>query len=494
MLKTIFTSIPCVGLVVGALACNPGEEPGGGETTTSDSSTSATTSGPGTPHDGVTTGHKECDSADCEDATTTVDPCPSGACGNTTHDEECDSADCEDATTIHPCDTAGCGSTTIEECDSADCEDATSTTDPCGPDGCGNTTHDEECDSADCEDATTTDSDGDTDTGVAPRRCAPGAGDLTALWTRSDPATARGEAVAVGDGRVAWVASDHGGTHLRVLNLDGGPVWAASMALAPGWGLQPFKDVAVGPAGAVVIAGEVLGGGGVVRWFDASGALQGEQLEPGAAWDGAVWLADGSVAVAGALADDILVRRFTPAHALAWSQSFAEMGAAWAADLVVTAEQGLVVAGHSNLTPGPVLLGYDPAGALAWSRIEPGGSDEVSHGVALDGAGRIYRTVYADLTGRVDRLDASGQLEASVALDYMPHSIAVDADGNFVVAGRDHDRTVVVVERRAPDGDLLALHERPGYFALDVAVDAECHTYVVGDQPLSGGAWLDKLN
>lgn len=368
--------------------------------------------------------------------------------------------------------------------------------DPCATGSCEwSTSGDDPTCGDDCEAPTTDDA---PTTGETPwpdlHGCAPGAGDLTPVWTRTDSTAERGEAVALGADRVVWFVGDWSSSQVRALDPDGDLLWAADADLQLGEGELAFKDLAVDAAGGVVLAGATNGGGGLVRWYDAAGDPVDEHLESGAAWAAVALLGDGSVVTAGAKNDDMLVRRYATDGTPAWTRSFADQGAAWSSDIHVTPTQDLLVSGHSNQNPGPVLLAYDAAGALQWSEVDPGGPLEVSHGVATDSAGGVLRLVYDDAGGRIDRFDAAGAFVSSIALDYWPRAIAVDAGDNVVVVGRKPTKNVVVIERRDAAGALLARRERAGRWGLDLALDAECHAYVVGANAGAGGAWLEKLN
>lgn len=386
------------------------------------------------------------------------------------------------------CDTEGCvGSTTTSS-------DATSTSaDPSAPcaSECGVTTG--------ADPGTETDT--ETDTGVIPSQCAPGAGDLSLVWNQVDPMSERGEAVAVGAGRVAWLAGNWDVSQLRVLDVDGDLLWEQAVPLQGGEAELTFKDLAIDPAGAVVLAGTTIDHDGVVRWFDSDGDPLMEDTHTGAGqdqWSGLALLGDGALVVAGASAGDMMenrlfVRRYAASGLPAWSQPFSEMGAAWSSDVSVTATGTILVSGHSNKNPGPVLLAYAGDGSLKWSHIDPGEMpQQLAWSVAADSEGRALLAVSVDEGGRVDRFDATGALESSIPLDFMPRSIAVDVDDNLVIAGWLYPMSGVVVERRDPEGALLARHERPGQQALGLVVDADCHAYVVGHE--AGSAWLDKLN
>jgi hypothetical protein len=376
-----------------------------------------------------------------------------------------------------------CGVPT-DECAAGVCSTST-----CAADGCEAT-----CSPEGCELPTTCAADGcgDSTTEAAPSSCAPGTGDLSVMWEQTDAAALRGEAVAAGAGRVAWMAGDFMGTRLRVQGGDGEAVWDRDWPAVLGEAELTFKDLAIQADGGVVLAWTAPMQG-VVEWFDADGMIGAGHYGPASEWSGVALAGDGEVVVAGSQDDDMVVCSFEASNLPAWCATFAEMGAAWSSDIFAATGQ-LLVSGHSNESPGPVLAAYDLTGALQWSVVDPGGPLELGLAVTGDATGRVFLAVTLDdVTGRIDRFDAGGTLETSFDLEYGPRALAVDADGRLVIAGaRPLGEETVMVERRTADGELVAEHSRPGWRALGLAVDADCRAYVVGDAP--DGAYLAKLN
>lgn len=368
--------------------------------------------------------------------------------------------------------------------------DSDGTTAPCSSAACDPSTSSDGGTSDSTSGGITTDEPDPTEQ-APPPACAPGAGDLSLEWSQADPQSSRGEAVAVGGGRVAWLAGDFDGSALRVHALAGGEaLWEQPVSIELGEGELTFKDVVVDAAGGVVLAASTPEGG-LVRWYDGSGGEQHEALIAGSKLAGVTGLGAGDVIVVGELEGDVLARRYAAGGELAWTQSFAEMGAAWAGDVARAPWEGVVVVGHSNQTPGPVVLAYGGAGNLQWSRVSAANPVEVAMGVAVDSSGRTYITISGELGGRIDRFDLNGGQLPAIALDFRPRAVAIDAEDDLVIAGHDFQDKIVVVERRDPEGALLARYERAGALGLGVAVDDECHTYVVGAGP--NGAWLERL-
>lgn len=329
--------------------------------------------------------------------------------------------------------------------------------------------------------------------------CAPDAGDLVSLWTRED-INDRGDALAVGAGMIAWTGGDVEGLSLKVLDLDGTPLWAQSIeGVVPGSGEQSYVDLAIGPSGDVVLAASVHGMAhdGALHWFDAGGGLLGTHHTATAeaeGWRGLAVLPGEDVVAVGESVGDVLVQRFSAPAVAGWSQTYDGPGSVWASDVAVTPDGRLVVSGYSDALPGPVLIGYEADGSLSWVHHDEGGPAlEIAMSVAVDALGRTWMTVHqGDDDGRVERFDATGLREAMLPLDFRPNAIAIDLEGVIVIAGGRPTDDIVVVERRSASWDLLAHHERPGPWAMGVAVDDECHTYVVGSVS-TGSAFLDKL-
>lgn len=330
-----------------------------------------------------------------------------------------------------------------------------------------------------------------------PSQCPAGAGDLEPEWTVSEPGEGRADAVAVGAGRVAWATGEFFDSHVRVLDLDGNPLWDQPVPLWGGEGEVADEDLAIDPSGAVIVAGR-SSEGALLRWYDSTGALLAEDLLAVTTfdgWNGLALLEDGDAVAVGASNDELFVRRYTPRATPVWSQGLSENGAIRASDVVVTATGTILVSGHSNTIPGPVLLAYDEDGALQWSRFdEDGGTLELAWGVAADSSGGAWLATISDdpAANRVERFDQDGNLDSTIILDFLPSEIAIDIDDSIVVVGAILTDGLVIVERRDANGQVLARHERPGRRAMGVAVDEDCHTYVAGYTD-GGEAWLDKL-
>jgi hypothetical protein len=389
---------------------------------------------------------------------------------------------------------AGCGPAVELETDASSTSDESSTT---GVPGDSTTTTTDESSS-------TTDAMPPDMGEPEPTTCGAGAGDLMLEWTVSQPGEGRADAVATGAGRVAWATGEFSDSRLRVLDVDGNPLWDDAVPLFGGEGELSMEDLEIDPAGNVILAGAIDGDAldALFRWYDAGGNVLAEDVHttPGFdTWQGVARLPDGDVVAAGESGDSMFVRRYTPGAEEVWSQSFSEDGAAWSSHVAVAPDGTLFVSGHSNTIPGPVLLAYDPEGTLLWSYIVPEDGVlelEIASSVAADDQGRAWMTVISDddTAQRVDRFDGTGAIDLTIPLDFRPNAIATDPDGAIVVAGAilGGGDGLIVVERYDAEGTHVARHERPGRFATGVAVDEDCHAYVVG-YTLGGEAWLERL-
>jgi hypothetical protein len=330
-----------------------------------------------------------------------------------------------------------------------------------------------------------------------PTMCPAEAGDLNLQWTVTEPGAGRADSVAAGAGRVAWTTGEFFDAQLWVLDVDGNPQWDEPVPLWGGEGDYAQVDLAIDPAGAVVLAGSVSEGA-LLQWYDATGNLLADDLlasTPFDSWNGVALLDDGDAVAAGQSDDEMFVRRYTPDASPVWSQGFSENGANWASHVAVTPDGLILVSGHSNTIPGPVLLAYDGDGVLQWSHFDDDGSMlDIGWSVAADSQGRAWLAISSDddTASRVERFDTAGNLELTIVLDFLPAAIDIDVDDAIVVAGAILNDSLAIVERRDANGELLARHDRPGRRAMGVAVDEDCHAYVAG-YTNGGEAWLDKL-
>lgn len=334
-----------------------------------------------------------------------------------------------------------------------------------------------------------------------PIDCTPEANDLQLEWTETDPAAERAGAVAIGNGAVAWTTSDINRTQLRVLDPEGALLWEQTVDdTLLGEAELPFQDVAVDPEGNVALAttaSSPTGSDGMLHWYDHQGTLLGTHMytaESFNRWQGVAFLDDGEVVAVGESGDELLTLRYGPGAAPRWTETFGGPGSLWGSDVAITPSGQILASGHSNAIPGPVLVSFDGEGQVTWSHLDGDGSElDIAMSVVADDQDRAWMTVNEDSDGgRVERFDAAGNLEAALPLDFVPNAIAISPSGSIVVAGMILDQELVVVESRTPEWELLHRYERQGRWAMGIAVDDECHSYLAGSD-LGGGAWLEKL-
>jgi hypothetical protein len=330
-----------------------------------------------------------------------------------------------------------------------------------------------------------------------PSFCPAGAGDLALEWTVDAPAAQRADSLAAGAGLVAWTSGEWGDSRLQVLDVDGNPQWEQTLPLVSGEATDSLEDLAIDPDGNMLRAGTVEGDGfdGLFYAYDRRGNPIAEDVYSTPdrdAWWGIARLSGGDVVLAGETDGVMLVRRQDPGGAEQWSRTFAESGAEWATDVAVGPSDVIFVSGFSNMIAGPVVQAYDANGELLWSHVDAEDGFEYAASVAADSQGGAWLTVQEVGEHRVQRFDPAGSVVLTIPLDFHPYEVAIDIDDSVVVAGGIPSEKLVVVERYASNGSLLARYERTGRFAVSVAVDEQCHAYVVGFDN-GPGAWLDKL-
>jgi hypothetical protein len=200
----------------------------------------------------------------------------------------------------------------------------------------------------------------------------------------------------------------------------GNPLWSRQLGAAP---LVVANSVAADSAGNAYIAG--------LTW--------------------------GNLAATAAGFGDVFVTKYDPAGNLQWS---AQMGSIWHDEiraLTVDSFGNVYLTGytHGNLA-GPnagltdaILLKYNAAGVLQWSKQLGTAGAEYGDGVAVDSAGDIYLSgsttgsLLGPNLGNTDlflaKFDAAGNLldsaQLGTALDEFNSSIAVEAPGVFYVSG-----------------------------------------------------------
>lgn len=181
----------------------------------------------------------------------------------------------------------------------------------------------------------------------------------------------------------------------------------------------------------------------------------------------------------------IVTAKFAPDGTPLWQVDFANPGtkehAAWVTvdpfgDVLVT---GYSVAGASSLTPnGHVLLKYDPAGNLLWSRVDPGYQWSLSR-VVTDGNGDVVVIGQAP-AGIVKKYSRTGALlwTQPVAVNSL-YGLALDPNGTIFVAG--NLATSLVTAAFDPAGNPLWTHTTPAATGVtDLALGPAGEVYVAG--------------
>lgn len=258
--------------------------------------------------------------------------------------------------------------------------------------------------------------------------------------------------------------------------------------------------VVVDASGNVVVAGREdrfdLGQGlnWLIRKYDSDGILIWSQSynSPANRWDGADAMAidpAGNVVVAGREDQfDIgqgfnwLIRKYDSAGNVLWSKSYNSPGNRWDGALAVAVDpNGYVVAAgrEDRLDLGQqtnwLIRKYTPDGVLVWSKTYngPADQDDWANAVAVDANGNVFvagREERSDLEQGFDWLirkyDSAGNLLWSRGYNSLANSndwanaLVVDARGDVIVAGRE-DRPDLeqgsnwLVRKYTSDGELL---------------------------------------
>lgn len=309
----------------------------------------------------------------------------------------------------------------------------------------------------------------------------------------------RGESVSVSpEGVVVWTAANWEQTRVRAHDAEGVELWYAEVPDAwMGEGELAFHDVVAGET--TVFAGSTSAGL-LVRTFDGSGATVFdapliEDMQGGGIARGS----DGSITVVGRQQDDIAFIRYASDGTVVFSDRYDHGASEGAHAVVVTEDGGAFIVGHSNGIAAPVVVRLDAAGEVQWAEEiaiekETNSLDDiiVSHGLVSDGAGGVFVAANAGDTGSVIHFDAAGVATDKFTVDYFLADIARDSKERLVLAGRKFGDGLYI-ERRTAEGDLLGAAEADGFWALEVAVDAEGAVYVSGTT-LDNEAFLRKFD
>jgi len=294
-----------------------------------------------------------------------------------------------------------------------------------------------------------------------------------------------------------------------------------------------IHGVACDSAGNVIVAGETYdadqGDDVWVRKYSPAGAPQWTQtfhsVTSDIGWSVAV-AADDDILVGGStytLDDgrDAWVRRYSPAGATEWTQTFD--GTAHDDDevrgIAIDPAGNVLVAGYVTTAAAQRdvwVRKYDSAGAMQWTRTAAGASnqDDEGHGIATDGDGNVLVVGYVwggasqrDLWVR--KYDSDGNElwtrthDGPDGTNDEGNGIAADSAGNVIVVGFQTDPALgrdVWVRKYDPDGNELwtSTYDAPqhgGDAAHGVAVDGD-DAIVVGGSIFRGvqsdNVWVRK--
>lgn len=194
--------------------------------------------------------------------------------------------------------------------------------------------------------------------------------------------------------------------------------------------------------------------------------------------------------------NDVYVLKVSSGGVLQWMTYLGgEAGASIAEGLAVDGEGNALLSGHTSSTEfvgrnnsshgsaDGFVLKVDPAGSLLWMTYLGGIYSDEARGIVVDGAGNSYVTGYTpspDFEGRINvHYGSADAFAAQVSPDGVLHwmtylggsnwdegdGIALDEDGNLVVAGRT--RSVEF------DGRINSLHEGIAHDAFAVKVSPD---------------------
>jgi uncharacterized delta-60 repeat protein len=282
-----------------------------------------------------------------------------------------------------------------------------------------------------------------------------------------------GIAMATDDGPVvvgrAQMAASNSDVWVRKLDADGAEVWTQTFD-DPGGGQDQANGVAIDGADNVLVVGQVRVAAGDndiwVRKYDASGAEQWTQTHDGPANgsdDGRAVAADseGNVIVAGYVSDpddndDIWVRKYDTGGSEVWTHTYSGL-THWvdqASGVAVDSSDGVVVVGHTrvNDTHNVWMRRLDADGnvVVTYTYNGPAAGDDEARAVALDAADTAVLVGFRGIADHdddiwirtVDALNVVGWTQSfagAAALHDSAHAVALDPDGNILVAGEIRD-------------------------------------------------------
>lgn len=234
------------------------------------------------------------------------------------------------------------------------------------------------------------------------------------------------------------------------------------------------RAVAVGPAGEVVAGGSDLADFVVVKYAADGTLLWDRRFDGGEAEDllGVAVDGDGNVYAVGrgpvGGVGDVLVAAWSADGTFLRSWRYGAAGEAQGEDIAVLPDGGLAVAGFADRAL--LVVVFETDGTVRWSsgRADPvPGREEFAHGVACDGAGRVYVSGQSfngtDFDWITLRYDAEGREEWYKRVDHAADSwradyakdVALAPSGDLLVCGAIQDNgaagfsTDALVERYA---------------------------------------------
>lgn len=365
-------------------------------------------------------------------------------------------------------------------------------------------------------------------------------------WTRQFGSSSHDNAnsVAVDANRNVYVAgrirTSTDDAYVRKYRPNGVLAWTRQFGSSSG---EYTKAIATDRAGNVYVAGTTQGsitgtplaGGqdGFVRkyrpdgskaWTRQFGSTMSDQVY-GVAVDSAgnVLLAghtNGALGTASRGGWDIFVRKLRPNGRHAWTYQFGTTTDEFVSDVAVAPDRSIVVTGQTfgSLTGVPSRGARDafvrklqPNGTPTWTRQFGTGADDWGHGVAIDGAGKIY--IAGETSGALPGQTSRGGRDAFLR-KYRPDGsrawtrqfgatgddwadgVTTDSAGRIYVAGRMAltSGDALLVKYR-PDGSAVWARKTGGPASeqqgTDVAVDHLRHVYLSGytNGPLQGQVW-----
>jgi hypothetical protein len=242
--------------------------------------------------------------------------------------------------------------------------------------------------------------------------------------------------------------------------------------------------VAIDGDGNILVVGQIrvdVGNNDIwVRKYDSAGAEQWTQTHDGPANgsdDGRAVAVDsaGNVIAAGyesveGQGDDMWIRKYDTSGSEVWTHPY--QGASGAEDrssgVAVDSSDGVVVIGHTRVGPGRNVwmrrLDADGDIVVTYTYNGPAAQDDEGHAVVLDGADTAVMTGYRGVAADdrdiwVRTLDTSNvvgwtqSFAGAAALQDEGHAVALDPDGNILVAGEiteSGSRSDIFVAKLAP--------------------------------------------